>query len=85
MTFRSIRIASALVFASAVSPAIAVQELKVGMATTRNAKPAFVGVVSAAYYGAITPNAADPSVQDLLTAGIGKTGLGSAAFGVMAP
>lgn len=79
MTFRSIRIASALVFASAVSPAIAVQELKVGMATTRNAKPAFVGVVSAAYYGAITPNAADPSVQDLLTAGIGKTGLGSAA------
>jgi hydroxybutyrate-dimer hydrolase len=76
MITRRTRTALALALASAVSPAIAAQDLNVGMANTRNFKPAFVGEITSAQYGATVPNA-NPAVQDLLTAGIGKSGLGS--------
>lgn len=79
MTTRSFRSALALVLASVAAPAIASPDLNAGMANTRNAKPAFVGTITATHYGATVPPAApDATVQDLLTAGLGKTGLGSA-------
>lgn len=63
----------------AAAPVWAKQDLNVGMANTPNAKPGFVGSIVANYYGATTPPlAADPAIQDLLTAGVGKTGLGTA-------
>jgi hydroxybutyrate-dimer hydrolase len=43
---------------------------KVGMARTPNEKPAFVGAIKSTCYDALS--------DDLLTAGLGKTGLGSA-------
>jgi hydroxybutyrate-dimer hydrolase len=80
MITRSIQPALALALAFAVSPAIATQDLNVGMANTPNAKPNFVGAIRASYYGATAPaTSANPAVQDLLTAGLGKTGLESTA------
>lgn len=76
---RNARPLFALAIAAATSPAIATQDLNVGMANARNATPAFVGAISARYYGATTPTLPpDPANQDLLTAGLGKTGLGTA-------
>ena len=75
----TIRGALALALTAALAPAWATQDLNVGMAATRNAKPDFVGDIIVTYYGATTrPASPDPAVQDLLTAGLGKTGLGSA-------
>ena len=74
-----LRSALVLAVAAAVAPAWASQDLNVGMANTPNAKPSFAGDIRAAYYGATAPaSPANPAVQDLLTAGIGKSGLGSA-------
>ena len=79
MTPRMLRAALAIALAATVAPALATQDLNVGMANTRNAKPGFVGDITAKYYGAtVRPATADAAVQDLLTAGLGKTGLGSA-------
>jgi hydroxybutyrate-dimer hydrolase len=62
-----------------IGPAWAVQDLNAGMANTRNAKPAFIGEITAHYYGATAPaSPPNPAVQDLLTAGLGKSGLGTA-------
>jgi hydroxybutyrate-dimer hydrolase len=47
------------------------QDLNVGMASTPNAKPAFLGAIKSACYDGVT--------NDLLTAGLGKTGLAGAA------
>ena len=76
---RTFRSALAFAMAAAVVPAWAAQDLNVGMANTPNAKPNFAGDIAAAYYGATVPvSPANPAVQDLLTAGMGKSGLGSA-------
>ena len=76
----SLRPLAGIALAAAVSSACAAVDLNVGMANTRNAKPAFIaGDVQSHYYGAAQPvTPANPAVQDLLTAGLGKTGLGSA-------
>jgi len=75
-----IRSAFAFAMVAAVAPAWAAQDLNVGMANTPNAKPRFAGDIAATYYGATAPaSPANPAVQDLLTAGLGKSGLGSAA------
>ena len=78
MITTSIRPLFALALAAVLSPAWATQDLNVGMANTPNDKPSFLGDIRASYYGATVPAApANPAVQDLLTAGLGKTGLGS--------
>jgi hydroxybutyrate-dimer hydrolase len=59
------------------TPAPAVQELNVGMATTPNARPAFLGPITTTCYEASGSEAGD----DLLTGGLGKTGLAGAAPG----
>jgi hydroxybutyrate-dimer hydrolase len=75
----ALALALALAVAVAIAPAWAAQDLNVGMANTRNDKPGFVGEIRASYYGAtVRPASPDPAVQDLLTAGLGKTGLGTA-------
>jgi len=79
MMARIIGPAFALAVAAAASPAWGAQDLNIGMANTRNDQPDFVGDISATYYGATSPaSPANPAVQDLLTAGLGKTGLQSA-------
>ncbi len=80
MIRRTSRLALALTLVAAGAPAYATQDLNVGMATTPNAKPSFVsGDIRATHYAATSPpSPADPGVQDLLTAGLGKTGLESA-------
>jgi hydroxybutyrate-dimer hydrolase len=62
--------------ATAVAPVWAAQDLNVGQANTRNVKPAFVGAIQAHSYSAVAPSS-DPAQQDLLTAGLGKSGLES--------
>src|SRR3989449_6283052 len=59
---------------------LADQDLKVGMARTPNNKPAFLGFVTSKCYSA---KASEPG-DDLLTAGLGKSGLaaGAPAFAV---
>ncbi len=80
MIASALRSAILLTVATAVAPAWATQDLNVGMANTPNAKPGFVTDLRASYYGATAPaSPADPAVQDLLTAGLGKAGLGAAA------
>jgi hydroxybutyrate-dimer hydrolase len=64
------RRASVLAFSAIALPASAQQELRVGMAQTPNVKPAFLGAIHSTCYDGVT--------DDLLTAGLGKTGLGSA-------
>src|SRR6476660_7070234 len=50
--------------AALMSPAWAAQDLDVGMANTRNAKPAFVGEIRATYYGQTTAlSPPDPTKQ----------------------
>jgi hydroxybutyrate-dimer hydrolase len=61
---------SVLAFSAIALPASADQELRVGMAQTPNVKPAFLGTIHTTCYDGVT--------DDLLTAGLGKTGLGSA-------
>ena len=79
MIFPILRSVLVLAVATAVAPAWATQGLNVGMANTANTKPSFAGDIRAAYYGATAPvSPANPAVQDLLTAGIGKSGLESA-------
>lgn len=57
-----------------LSPALAgSDELKVGLAATPNLKPEFLGPVNGSYYDGVG--------DDLLTAGLGKTGLAGAAPG----
>src|SRR5262249_54316407 len=65
------RRASVLAFSAIALPASADQELRVGMAQTPNVKPAFLGTIHTTCYDGIT--------DDLLTAGLGKTGLAAAA------
>jgi hydroxybutyrate-dimer hydrolase len=75
----NLRPLAGLALMAAMSPSWAVQDLNVGMANTRNVKPAFVGDIQSHAYRATTPSSpANPANQDLLTAGLGKTGLGSA-------
>jgi hydroxybutyrate-dimer hydrolase len=80
MIRRTIRFSVALVLGAAGAPACATQDLNVGMAATPNAKPSFVsGDIRASRYGATSPaSPANPGVQDLLTGGLGKSGLESA-------
>ncbi len=80
MIRRTISLALALVFVTAGTPAYATQDLNVGMAITPNTTPSFVsGDIRAARYGATSPaSPANPGAQDLLTAGLGKSGLESA-------
>src|SRR5262245_16438850 len=69
--------ASVLALAAIALPANADQELRVGMAQTPNVKPTFLGEIHTACYDGVT--------DDLLTAGLGKTGLAGAAPGFMNP
>ena len=79
MTAPALRSALLVALVAAAAPAWATQDLNVGMANTPNAIPSFVTDLRASYYGATAPaSPANPAVQDLLTAGLGKTGLGSA-------
>src|SRR5688572_22398670 len=61
----------ALVALFCVAPALADEALKVGDANTPNHKPSFVGAVTEKCYDGLS--------DDLLTAGLGKTGLQAAA------
>lgn len=75
----NIRPIVAVAIAALVSAACATQDLDFRVAKTRNAKPAFIGEIRATYYGQTTAvSPPDPTKQDLLTAGLGKTGLESA-------
>jgi hydroxybutyrate-dimer hydrolase len=62
--------ASVLALAAIALPASADEALRVGMAQTPNVKPTFLGEIHTTCYDGIT--------DDLLTAGLGKTGLASA-------
>jgi len=69
---KRISLALAAAFAACgAGPAFAEQELNVGMANTPNSKPAFLGAVRSACYDGVS--------NDLLTAGLGKTGLAGPA------
>jgi hydroxybutyrate-dimer hydrolase len=68
--FHWFRRASVLVLTTIALPANADQELRVGMAQTPNVKPAFLGAIRTTCYVGVT--------DDLLTAGLGKTGLATA-------
>ena len=79
LIIRSIPPLAGIALATTLSPVWATQDLNVGMANTPLTKPAFVGAIQSHYYGATAPaSPANPAIQDLLTAGLGKTGLGSA-------
>ena len=69
--------ACVLALAAIALPANAGQELRVGMAQTPNVKPAFLGQIHTTCYDGIT--------DDLLTAGLGKTGLAAGAPGFSNP
>ena len=69
--------ASVLALAAIALPASADQELRVGMAQTPNVKPTFLGEIHMTCYDGVT--------DDLLTAGLGKTGLAGAAPGFINP
>ena len=69
--------APVLALAAIALPANADQELRVGMAQTPNVKPTFVGEIHMTCYDGVT--------DDLLTAGLGKTGLAGAAPGFINP
>jgi hydroxybutyrate-dimer hydrolase len=62
-------------------PAVAHEPLRVGPAHMRNVKPAFLGPISAACHAAAGSEAGD----DLLTGGLGRTGLAGAAPGFANP
>jgi hydroxybutyrate-dimer hydrolase len=70
---------AALAFAAAfaATPLFADEGFKVGMASTPNAKPAFVGAIKSTCYDGVS--------DDLLTAGLGKTGLAGPAPGFVNP
>src|SRR5438067_1258111 len=69
--------ALALAAAFAATPLFADEGFNVGMARTPNNKPAFVGAIKSACYDGVS--------NDLLTAGLGKTGLAGAAPGFANP
>jgi hydroxybutyrate-dimer hydrolase len=69
--------ASVLALAAIALPANADQELRVGMAQTPNVKPTFLGEIRMTCYDGVT--------DDLLTAGLGKTGLAGAAPEFISP
>jgi hydroxybutyrate-dimer hydrolase len=69
--------APVLALAAIALPANADQELRVGMAQTPNVKPVFLGEIHTTCYDGVT--------DDLLTAGLGKTGLAGAAPGFINP
>ena len=69
--------ASVLALAAIALPANADQELRVSMAQTPNVKPTFLGEIRMTCYDGVT--------DDLLTAGLGKTGLAGAAPGFINP
>jgi hydroxybutyrate-dimer hydrolase len=75
--FAPLALVTTAVFALGALPAHAGQDLRVGMANTPNQKPAFLGTVHAKCYDGVT--------DDLLTAGLGKTGLAGAAPGFANP
>ncbi len=66
-----------LALAAIAVPASADQALRVGMAQTPNVKPTFLGEIHTTCYDGVT--------DDLLTAGLGKTGLAGAAPGFINP
>jgi hydroxybutyrate-dimer hydrolase len=75
--FWPFRIATILALAWAALPVYAHNDLRAGMAQTPNFKPAFLGDVHTKCYDGVT--------DDLLTAGLGKTGLAGAAPGFADP
>jgi hydroxybutyrate-dimer hydrolase len=62
-------------------PALGDQDLRVGMTGTPNRRPAFLGPITSACYTAQGSDAGD----DLLTGGLGKTGLAGPAPGFVNP
>src|SRR5262245_51751974 len=68
--FRWFQRACVLALPAIALPASADEALRVGMAQTPNVKPTFLGEIHTALYDGIT--------DDLLTAGLGKTGLAGA-------
>ena len=75
--FRPLPLVTMLALGWSALTAQANDELRVGMANTPNVKPAFVGTVHTKCYDGVS--------DDLLTAGLGKTGLAGAAPGFANP
>ena len=75
--FRPLPLLTMAALACSVLPAQADDQLRVGMASTPNVKPAFLGTVHTTCYDGVS--------DDLLTAGLGKTGLAGAAPGFVNP
>lgn len=80
-SIRSLMVVPAIAATLGVTSALAHQDLSVGMARTLNKKPAFLGQIVSACYTAKGSEAGD----DLLTGGLGKTGLAGAAPGFANP
>ena len=76
-SFQWFQRASVLALAAIPLSASADQELRVGMAQTPNVKPTFLGAIHTTCYDGVS--------DDLLTAGLGKTGLAGAAPGFINP
>ena len=76
-SFQWFQRASVLALAAIPLSASADQELRVGMAQTPNVKPTFLGEIHKTCYDGVS--------DDLLTAGLGKTGLAGAAPGFVNP
>lgn len=75
---KRLSLALAAAFAAfGASASHAEQDLNVGMASTPNTKPAFLGAIKTTCYDGVS--------DDLLTAGLGKTGLAGAAPGFANP
>ena len=75
--FAPMALVTTAVLALGTLPAHADQDLRVGMANTPNEKPVFLCAVHAKCYDGVS--------DDLLTAGLGKTGLAGAAPGFVNP
>src|SRR5262245_55931522 len=75
--FRWFQRACVLALAAIALPASAGEALRVGMAPSANVKPTFLGEIHKTCY--------DGATDDLLTAGLGKTGLAGAPPGFVDP